>query len=39
MAQDANDGGEKRAGDYLVGYAVEEAEGMYAWTAASSGRH
>ena len=27
----AHDGGEKRAGDYLVGYAVEEAEGMYEW--------
>ena len=27
----ANDGGEKRAGDYLVGYAIEDAEGMYAW--------
>lgn len=25
----ATDGGEVRAGDYLVGYAVEEAEGMY----------
>ncbi|MBX6762242.1 MAG: iron transporter [Rubrobacteraceae bacterium] len=25
----ADDGGEKRAGDYLVGYAVERAEGMY----------
>lgn len=25
----ATDGGETRAGDYLVGYAVEEAEGMY----------
>lgn len=28
----ANDGGEQRAGDYLVGYAVEKAEGMYEWT-------
>ncbi len=28
----AHDGGEQRAGDYLVGYAVEEAEGMYEWT-------
>lgn len=27
----ANDGGEQRAGDYLVGYAVEAAEGMYEW--------
>lgn len=30
MAEEvATDGGETRAGDYLVGYAVEEAEGMY----------
>ncbi len=28
----AHGGGEQRAGDYLVGYAVEEAEGMYEWT-------
>jgi hypothetical protein len=28
----AEDGGEERAGPYLVGYAVEEAEGMYTWT-------
>ena len=28
----AHDGGEKRAGDYLVGYAIEEAEGMYEWS-------
>jgi len=27
----ADDGGERRAGPYLVGYAVEEAEGMYEW--------
>lgn len=27
--KEAHDGGEIRAGDYLVGYAVEEAEGMY----------
>lgn len=27
--EEAHDGGEKPAGDYLVGYAVEEAEGMY----------
>lgn len=27
----AHDGGEQRAGDYLVGYAVEAAEGMYEW--------
>lgn len=26
---EAHDGGEKRAGDYLIGYAVEEAEGLY----------
>lgn len=30
MAQnEADDGGEKRAGDYIVAYAVEKAEGMY----------
>ena len=28
----ADDGGEQRAGDYLIGYAVERAEGMYRWT-------
>lgn len=27
----AEDGGAARAGEYVVGYAVEEAEGMYAW--------
>jgi uncharacterized protein involved in high-affinity Fe2+ transport len=27
--EEADDGAEKRAGDYLVGYAVEQAEGMY----------
>ncbi len=27
----AHDGGEQQAGDYLIGYAVEEAEGMYEW--------
>ena len=27
----ADDGGLTQAGEYLVGYAVEEAEGMYAW--------
>ena len=27
--KEADDGGEQPAGDYLVGYAVEEAEGMY----------
>lgn len=27
----AHDGGMQPAGEYLVGYAVEEAEGMYAW--------
>ena len=26
---EAYDGGEQRAGDYLIGYAVEEAEGLY----------
>lgn len=28
----AEDGGTQEAGDYLVGYAVEDAEGMYEWT-------
>lgn len=28
----AEDGGEQAAGPYLIGYAVEEAEGMYAWS-------
>ena len=27
----ADDGAEQPAGEYLVGYAVEEAEGMYHW--------
>jgi hypothetical protein len=27
----ADDGGKQAAGDYLVAYAVEKAEGMYAW--------
>jgi hypothetical protein len=27
----ADDGGEARAGDYVISYAVEEAEGMYDW--------
>ena len=27
----AHDGGTKEAGEYIVGYAVEEAEGMYMW--------
>jgi hypothetical protein len=27
----AHDGGELEAGDYRIGYAVEEAEGMYEW--------
>lgn len=27
----AHGGGVQAAGDYLVGYAVEEAEGMYSW--------
>ena len=29
MFEVAHDGGEQPAGDYIVGYAVEEAEGMY----------
>jgi hypothetical protein len=29
MEEVAEDGGQQRAGDYLVGYAVEKAEGMY----------
>ena len=28
----AHDGGEQPAGDYLIGYAIEAAEGMYEWT-------
>jgi hypothetical protein len=32
MANDvAHDGGMQPAGEYLIGYAVEEAEGMYDW--------
>jgi len=27
----AHDGGEQQSGHYLIGYAVEEAEGMYEW--------
>ena len=27
----AEDGGEQQAGDYLIGYAIEKAEGMYHW--------
>ena len=27
--EEAHDGGERQAGDYLIGYAVEEAEGLY----------
>ncbi|HZE04126.1 MAG TPA: iron transporter [Solirubrobacteraceae bacterium] len=27
----ADDGGEREAGDYRIGYAVEKAEGMYEW--------
>jgi len=27
----AHDGGEQQAGDYLIGYAIEDAEGMYEW--------
>lgn len=33
----ARDGGEQRAGDYLVGYAVEGAEGMYEWVGGALG--
>lgn len=29
----ASDGGEQEAGEYQIGYAVEEAEGMYEWDA------
>lgn len=29
MNEEADDGGETHAGDFLVGYAVESAEGMY----------
>jgi Fe2+ transport protein len=28
----AHDGGDQEAGHYRIGYAVEEAEGMYEWT-------
>jgi hypothetical protein len=28
----AHDGGEQEAGHYRIGYAVEEAEGVYEWT-------
>jgi hypothetical protein len=32
MAEEvAHDGGTQPAGEYLIGYAVEEAEGMYMW--------
>ena len=32
MAQEvAHDGGTQTAGEYLIGYAIEEAEGMYMW--------
>lgn len=27
----ADDGGEQQAGDYLIGYAVTDAEGLYEW--------
>lgn len=30
--QVAHDGGQRAAGPYLVGYAVEEAEGVYEWS-------
>jgi uncharacterized protein involved in high-affinity Fe2+ transport len=29
MEEVADDGGQKAAGDYIVGYAIEKAEGMY----------
>lgn len=32
----ANDGGQQEAGEYLIGYAVEEAEGMYEWMGAGN---
>jgi len=32
IPQAVDAGGEKRAGDYNVGFDVEEAEGMYQWT-------
>ncbi|MEZ5410028.1 MAG: iron transporter [Acidimicrobiales bacterium] len=32
MEEVAVDGGEQQAGDYLIGYAVEKAEGMHRWT-------
>lgn len=28
----AHDGGEQASGNYLIGYAIEDAEGMYAWS-------
>ncbi|MGB3680947.1 MAG: iron transporter, partial [Rubrobacteraceae bacterium] len=28
----AHDGGEQGAGHYLIGYAIEESEGMYEWS-------
>lgn len=31
VAHVAHDGGTLKAGEYIVGYAVEEAEGMYMW--------
>src|SRR3954447_20123241 len=40
MANDvAHDGGMQAAGEYLIGYAVEEAEGMYDWEGGNSGWH
>lgn len=32
----ADDGGEQAAGEYLIGYAIEEAEGMYEWLDAGN---
>lgn len=31
MNEEADDGQKQTAGDYVVGYAIEEAEGMYQW--------
>lgn len=32
LGEVAQDGAEQQAGHYLIGYAVEEAEGMYEWS-------
>jgi hypothetical protein len=39
IAHVADDGGERPAGQYLIGYAVEKAEGMYIWDGAELGWH